>query len=61
MKSIREWLGGFGSRSNVFVRRHALSLISLGLLASLVLVFFFNQIVISIHPGELGGASAPAP
>jgi regulator of protease activity HflC (stomatin/prohibitin superfamily) len=54
MKSIREWLGGFGSRSNVFVRRHALSLISLGLLASLVLVFFFNQIVISIHPGELG-------
>jgi regulator of protease activity HflC (stomatin/prohibitin superfamily) len=54
MKSIREWLGSFRRRSNVFVRRHALSLISLGLLASLIIVFFFDSMVISIHSGELG-------
>ena len=54
MKSIREWLAVFRCRSSVFVRRHALSLISLGLLVCLIVVFFFDQIVISIHPGELG-------
>jgi regulator of protease activity HflC (stomatin/prohibitin superfamily) len=54
MKSIREWLAGFRCRSKVFVRRHLLSLISFGLLVCLIVVFFFDQIVISIHPGELG-------
>jgi len=54
MKSIREWFASFRRRSKAFVRRHALSLISLGLLVCLVVVFFFDQIVISIHPGELG-------
>ena len=54
MKSFREWLAGFCCRSKFFVRRHVLSLISLGLLASLILAFFFNQIFISIYPGELG-------
>jgi regulator of protease activity HflC (stomatin/prohibitin superfamily) len=54
MKSLLVWLTGFRSSSRVFVRRHVLSLISLGLLLCLVLVFFFEQIVISIHPGELG-------
>jgi regulator of protease activity HflC (stomatin/prohibitin superfamily) len=54
MKSIREWLAGFRCRSKGFVRRHLLSLISFGLLVCLIVVFFFDQIVISIHPGELG-------
>jgi regulator of protease activity HflC (stomatin/prohibitin superfamily) len=54
MKSLREWLASFHCRSVVFVRRHALSLTSLGLLLCLILVFFFDQIVISIHPGDLG-------
>jgi len=54
MKSICEWFASLNCRSNVFVRRHFLSLISLGLLLCLILVFFFDQIVISIHPGQLG-------
>jgi regulator of protease activity HflC (stomatin/prohibitin superfamily) len=53
LKSVREWLAGF-SRSNVFVRRHILSLISLGLLLILVGAFFFDRIFISVHSGELG-------
>jgi regulator of protease activity HflC (stomatin/prohibitin superfamily) len=54
MKSIREWFAGISCRSNVYVRRHALSLISLGLLVCLIVVFFFDSIVISIHSGQLG-------
>ncbi len=54
MKSIREWLAGFSRRSKVFVRQHALSLISLGLLVCLIVLFFFDKIVISVHSGELG-------
>jgi regulator of protease activity HflC (stomatin/prohibitin superfamily) len=54
MKSFREWLAGFCCRSKLFIRRHVLSLIALGMLASLILAFFFNQIFVSIYPGELG-------
>jgi regulator of protease activity HflC (stomatin/prohibitin superfamily) len=54
MKSIREWFASFRCRSTTFVRRNALPLISLGLLVCLIVVFFFDRIVISIHPGELG-------
>lgn len=53
-KSIRDWFAGFIRRSNAFMRRHALSLISLFLLLILVVAFFFNHIFISIRPGELG-------
>jgi regulator of protease activity HflC (stomatin/prohibitin superfamily) len=54
MNSFRERLANFSARCKPFIRRHILSLISLGLLTCLIVVFFFNQIVISIHPGELG-------
>ena len=54
MKSIREWFADFRCRSRAFVKRHLLPLISLGLLLCLIVVFFFDSIVISIHPGELG-------
>jgi regulator of protease activity HflC (stomatin/prohibitin superfamily) len=54
MKSIREWFTSIRGRNRAFVRRHALSLISLGLLTSLIFLFFFEQMVISIHPGQLG-------
>jgi regulator of protease activity HflC (stomatin/prohibitin superfamily) len=54
MKSICEWFASFKCSNKIFVRRHALSLISFGLLLGLILAFFFNQIFISIHPGELG-------
>jgi len=53
MKSIREWSVNLGS-SKIFLRQHALSLISLGLLMSLVTIFFFDSIFISIHSGQLG-------
>lgn len=54
MKSIREWLARFNCDSAVFMKRHLLSLVSLGLLLCLILVFFFDSIVISIHSGDLG-------
>ena len=54
MNSFREWFANFCDRCKPFVRRNMLPLISLCLLISLMVVFFFNQIVISIHPGELG-------
>lgn len=54
MKSFLEWFVGIDSRCRPFVRRHILSLISLALLMCLVTVFFFDRIVVSIHPGELG-------
>jgi regulator of protease activity HflC (stomatin/prohibitin superfamily) len=54
MKSIREWFALARCRGKVFARQNALSLISLGLLLCLIVVFFFDSIVISIHPGQLG-------
>ena len=54
MKSIREWLASLRFHSVPFMKRNALSLVSLGLLLILILVFFFDRIIISIHPGELG-------
>lgn len=54
MKSIREWLASLGSRSKLFVRRHFMPLISFGLLFCLVIVFFFDRIIIPVHSGELG-------
>lgn len=54
MKSIREWLAGFGERSKAFVKHHALSLISLGLLLILIGAYFFDQIFVSIYPGNNG-------
>ncbi len=54
MKSIGERFAGFSCRGKEFVRRHALSLIALVLLLCLIVVFFFDRIVISILPGEQG-------
>jgi regulator of protease activity HflC (stomatin/prohibitin superfamily) len=54
MESFRERLDRFRCRNDVFLKRHALSLISLSLLMCLLVVFFFDQIVISIRPGEIG-------
>lgn len=54
MNSFRECLSGFGARSKRFARRHLLSLISLCLLLILIVLFFFDRVVISIYPGELG-------
>ena len=54
MKSIREWAVNQYRRLKAFVRRHAPYLILFLFLLSFFLIFFFERIVISIHPGELG-------
>jgi regulator of protease activity HflC (stomatin/prohibitin superfamily) len=54
MKSIREWTANRYRRCAAFARRQAPYLILLSILLCLVVVFFFNRIVISVHPGELG-------
>ena len=54
MKSIREWAANQYRRSKAFARRQAPYLILLLFLLGFFVVFFFDRIVISIHPGELG-------
>lgn len=54
MKSIREWAVNQYRRLKAFIRRHAPYVILLLFLLSFFLIFFFERIVISIHPGELG-------
>ncbi len=54
MKPIGEWAAIQYRRSKAFVRRHAPYVILLTFLLAFFCIFFFNRIVISIHPGELG-------
>ena len=54
MKSIREWAANRYRCYGAFARRQAPYLILLSILLCFFVVFFFNRIVISIHPGELG-------
>jgi regulator of protease activity HflC (stomatin/prohibitin superfamily) len=54
MQPIREWIVGRYRRSIALARRQGPYLILLGFLLGFLVIFFFNRIVISIHPGELG-------
>jgi regulator of protease activity HflC (stomatin/prohibitin superfamily) len=54
MKSMREWAANQYRRSKAFAKRHAPYLILLLFLLGFFVIFFFNRIVISIRPGELG-------
>ena len=54
MKRLIEWITKFSSLCKSFFRQHALPIISLLLLVSLVLVFFFDRTVISIQSGQRG-------
>jgi regulator of protease activity HflC (stomatin/prohibitin superfamily) len=54
MKSIREWAANQYRRLKAFIRRHAPYVILLLFLLSFFLIFFFDRIVVSIRPGELG-------
>jgi regulator of protease activity HflC (stomatin/prohibitin superfamily) len=54
MKSIREWATPVYRRSIAFARRQAPYLILLLFLLAFFLIFFFDRVVISIRPGELG-------
>jgi regulator of protease activity HflC (stomatin/prohibitin superfamily) len=54
MKPIRDWCIVQWRRWRVFARRQAPPLILLFSLLAFLVVFFFNRIVIAVHPGELG-------
>ncbi len=54
MTSIREWAAIQNERWRAFAKRQAPYLVLSACLLGFMGVFFFNRIVISIHPGELG-------
>jgi regulator of protease activity HflC (stomatin/prohibitin superfamily) len=54
MKSIREWAANQYRSSKAFVRRQAPYVILLLFLLTFFVIFFWDRVVISIHPGELG-------
>jgi regulator of protease activity HflC (stomatin/prohibitin superfamily) len=54
MKRIRERLAGSRRTLNAFVRRQAPYLFVLAFAILFLLVFFFDRMFVSIHPGELG-------
>jgi regulator of protease activity HflC (stomatin/prohibitin superfamily) len=54
MTSIQRWSTVQVEHWRAFARRHAPYLILLVFLLCFLLIFFFNRIVVSIHPGELG-------
>jgi regulator of protease activity HflC (stomatin/prohibitin superfamily) len=54
MSTIRARATEFSRRCRAFVRRQAPYLLLSGLVISFGIVLFFDQVVISIHPGELG-------
>lgn len=54
MKPIREWATIQGRRARDFSKRQLPYLILVSFLLCFFVIFFFNSIVISIYPGELG-------
>lgn len=54
MKKISEWAAVRYQRWKAFARRHAPYVILSLFLLGFFVIFFFDSIVISIHPGELG-------
>lgn len=54
MKPIRDWCAIEWRRLRAFARRQAPPMILLSIVLAFLVIFFFNRIVISIHPGELG-------
>jgi regulator of protease activity HflC (stomatin/prohibitin superfamily) len=54
MKRIHEWFSGGRRSVKAFLKRQAPYVILLTFFAVFLFVYFFETIVISIHPGELG-------
>lgn len=54
MTAFRDRLATLARRCAAFARRQAPYLMVLACLAGLFVVFFFDRVVISVHPGELG-------
>jgi len=51
---MREWIARQFRRTIAFLRRHSPYVILLSFLVTICLIVFFDRIVVSIHPGELG-------
>ena len=54
MTSIRERAARFRASGKAFVQRNLPHVIVWALMASFLVVFFFDKVFISIHPGQLG-------
>jgi len=54
MRSIRAWAADRYRQWKAYARREAPYLILIAFLLLFFVIFFFNRIVVSIHPGELG-------
>jgi regulator of protease activity HflC (stomatin/prohibitin superfamily) len=54
MKRIREWFGRKWRMFKAFLRRQLPYVLVLAFVLLFLLIYFFNNIVISIRPGELG-------
>jgi regulator of protease activity HflC (stomatin/prohibitin superfamily) len=54
MKRVSEWFADRYRRLKAFLRRQAAHVFVLGLFLLLLLVYFFDSVVISIRPGQLG-------
>jgi regulator of protease activity HflC (stomatin/prohibitin superfamily) len=54
VRRVREWTANQYRRVKAYVRRQGPYLILLLFLLSFLVIFFFDRIVISIHPGQLG-------
>jgi regulator of protease activity HflC (stomatin/prohibitin superfamily) len=54
MKRIHEWYSGGCRRLKTFLRAQLPYVLLLGFAVLMALVYFYDSVVISIHPGELG-------
>ncbi len=54
MKRIRDWLSRQWRKFVEFLRRQAPYVLVVAFVLTFLVIYFFNSIVISIHPGELG-------
>jgi regulator of protease activity HflC (stomatin/prohibitin superfamily) len=54
MKRIRDWFSGGYRRLKTFLKAQAPYVLVLGFVFLFLLIYFFDSVVISIHPGELG-------
>ncbi len=54
MKRIREWLTDQNRRLKAYLRRQAPYVLVLAFAATFLFIYFFDSVVVSIHPGDLG-------
>jgi len=54
MKRVYAWFSGIHRRLGSFGKRHLPFVLVLAFIALFLLAYFYNNIVVTIHPGELG-------